>query len=65
MVGIGVGEVFGAVTVGRLQDKCGDRIAVLCCLVFSWGGLMATLAFTLDYYFALWFAWIMTFCFGF
>lgn len=64
MIGIGVGEMFGAIFLGRIQDKFGDTIALIVCLILTLIGCAAALSFTIFYSFKLWMAVIMTFCWG-
>jgi len=65
MIGLGVGEMGGAILFGRIQDKMGNRVAVMLCIILSLVGTAAALAFTFVFSFTLWLAVIMTFTWGF
>jgi len=65
MIGLGVGEMGGAIVFGKIQDKFGNKVAVILCIVLSLLGTAAALAFTFVFSFTMWLAVIMTFTWGF
>jgi MFS family permease len=64
MIGLGVGEMGGAILFGKIQDKMGNKVAVILCMILSLIGTAAALTFTFVFSFTLWLAVIMTFTWG-
>ena len=64
MIGLGVGEMGGAILFGKIQDKMGNKVAVILCMILSLLGTAAALTFTFIFSFRLWLAVIMTFTWG-
>ena len=64
MVGCGLGEIVGAILLGKIQDKFGDVKATYSCLLLTLIGGAIALGFTVNYSFSMVFAVLMTFSWG-
>lgn len=64
LIGVGCGEIVGAMLLGKIQDRFGNIIAVYACTAFSMIGMLSILVYIYFYSFTLPAAFAMTFTYG-
>lgn len=64
LIGVGFGEIAGAILLGKIQDRLGNIVAVYTCLVLSLIGMSYILVYIYFFYFELSVAFAMTFIYG-
>ena len=64
LIGVGCGEIVGAMLLGKIQDKFGNIIAVYACTILSLIGMSCILVYIYFYSFTLPAAFAMTFIYG-
>ena len=64
LIGVGCGEIVGAMLLGKIQDRFGNIVAVYSCLLLSLIGMSCILIYIYFYSFTLQAAFTMTFIYG-
>lgn len=64
MIGLGAGEISGALIFGRIQDKCSMRVTIGVNMLSAVAGFALVLGYTIRYEFSLPFAFFVTFFWG-
>jgi len=64
LVGLGVGEIFGGLLIGRIIDKIGNRASLMLCLILVLVATATALVLIFTFSFTLWLAILMTFTWG-
>lgn len=59
MVGLGIGEIIGAILFGYIEDHFSNRVSTCACLLLSTIAVVVNLVFTYNYSFTLGFGAIM------
>ena len=61
MVGLGIGEIVGALVLGYIQDNFSRKVTFIANLFVTVIGFGIAIAYTINYEFTLVFGFIMTF----